>query len=173
MMSMSSSEGHVNEPRKSPSGESRPESRIVTAPSAAAGTGVDSAGEGLGSGSGDEVAEGELRDRQASRLSVLVVDDEESIREFFAVFLAQEGHRVKTLDDPRHALEVLRADTYHVVILDLMMPELSGMDLLEQIRRTDDDIAIVICTGYPTVETATVSISHEVSAYIRKPFEPA
>ena len=51
-------------------------------------------------------------------------------------------------------LDALRADTYHLVILDLMMPALSGMDLLEQIRKADDDIAIVICTGYPSVDTA-------------------
>ena len=58
-------------------------------------------------------------------------------------------------------------------MLDLMMPKLSGLDLLAQIRAVDDDIAVIILTGYPSLETATASIQHEVSAYIHKPFTPA
>ena len=106
-----------------------------------------------------------------AQLNILVVDDDENVREFFAVFLAQEGHRVRTLSDPTEAIAALRDDEYHVVILDLMMPKLSGMDLLEQVRHADDDIAVIVCTGYPSVDTATSSIAHEVSAYIKKPFE--
>jgi DNA-binding NtrC family response regulator len=114
---------------------------------------------------------GERRVVPSFQLNILVVDDEESVREFFEVFLAQDGHRVRTLSDPTTALSALRDDEYHVVILDLMMPKLSGMDLLEQVRKADDDIAIVICTGFPSIETATTSIVHEVSAYIKKPFD--
>jgi DNA-binding NtrC family response regulator len=114
---------------------------------------------------------GDRRPAATSQLSILIVDDEENIREFLSVFLTQEGHRVRAISDPTEAIEALREQEYHVVVLDLMMPKLSGMDLLEQIRKIDDDIAVVICTGYPSVETATGSITHEVSAYIKKPFE--
>src|SRR4051794_17061591 len=65
----------------------------------------------------------------------------------------------------------MRETEYHVVILDLMMPKLSGMDLLGQIRKADDDIAVIIFTGNPSLETAKGSIEHEVSAYISKPFD--
>ncbi len=51
-----------------------------------------------------------------------------------------------------------------------MMPKLSGIDLLSMIRKADDDIAVIILTGYPSLETATASIEFEVSAYIKKPF---
>jgi DNA-binding NtrC family response regulator len=51
-----------------------------------------------------------------------------------------------------------------------MMPKVSGLDLLAQIRAVDDDIAVIILTGYPSLETASASIQHEVSAYIHKPF---
>ena len=51
-----------------------------------------------------------------------------------------------------------------------MMPKLSGIDLLGKIRQVDDDVAVIILTGYPSLETATSSIEHDVSAYIRKPF---
>ena len=57
-----------------------------------------------------------------------------------------------------------------MAVLDLMMPKLSGIDLLGQIRAEDDDLAVIILTGYPSLETATSSIEHEVSAYIHKPF---
>jgi DNA-binding NtrC family response regulator len=59
---------------------------------------------------------------------------------------------------------------FHLVILDLMMPKLSGLDLLAQIRAADNDIAVIILTGYPSLETASASIQHDVSAYIQKPF---
>ena len=106
-----------------------------------------------------------------SQLSILVVDDEKAVCEFLEEFLTQEGYRVRTVSDPTQALDMMRATEFHVVILDLMMPKLSGMDLLGQIRKADDDIAVVIFTGHPSLETATGSIEHEVSAYIKKPFD--
>jgi DNA-binding NtrC family response regulator len=67
-------------------------------------------------------------------------------------------------------LAALTGAEFHVVVLDLMMPKLNGIELLGQVRSADDDIAIIILTGYPSLESATSSIEHDVSAYIRKPF---
>ena len=106
------------------------------------------------------------------QLSVLVVDDDQEIREFLKDFLEGEGYSVTLLSDPTSAVASLKENQYHLVILDLMMPELNGIDLLAQIRQTDDDVAIIILTGHPSLETATTSIELEVSAYIRKPFTP-
>ncbi len=103
-------------------------------------------------------------------LNVLVVDDDPDVCEYLGDFLGSEGYHVKLLQDPTETLDALRAAEYHVVVLDLMMPKLSGLDLLGQIRAEDDDLAIIILTGYPSLETATSSIEHEVSAYIHKPF---
>jgi len=104
------------------------------------------------------------------QLNVLVVDDDKDVCEYLEDFLASEGYRVKCVNDPTQALGEVKADDYHVCVLDLMMPKLNGIDLLEQIRQTDDDLAVIILTGYPSLETATSSIQHDVSAYIRKPF---
>jgi len=104
------------------------------------------------------------------QLSILVVDDDQDVCEYLEDFLGHEGYRVVTLNDPARAMEEIRASDYHLIILDLMMPKVSGIDLLEQIRKIDNDIAVVILTGYPSLESATVSIQHEVSAYITKPF---
>jgi len=81
------------------------------------------------------------------------------------------GIEVTTLNDPTETLEVLREGTFHIVILDLVMPGMHGIDLLDQIRKYDNDIAIVVVTGYPTVETAVQSLKQSVSDYIRKPFD--
>jgi DNA-binding NtrC family response regulator len=111
--------------------------------------------------------------RTASKLSVLVVDDDQDIREYLQDFLTGEGFEVTTLADPSLAVERIRDEVFHLVVLDLMMPKVSGLELLAQIRSVDDDIAVIILTGYPTLETASASIQHDVSAYIHKPFTPA
>jgi DNA-binding NtrC family response regulator len=110
------------------------------------------------------------KQRDVPQLSILVVDDDPDVCEYLHDFLASEGYSVTVLNDPTRTLEQMRGEEYHVVVLDLMMPKLSGIDLLGQIRESDDDIAIIILTGYPSLETATSSIEHDVSAYLRKPF---
>lgn len=104
------------------------------------------------------------------QLSFLVVDDDNDVCEYLQDFLASEGYGVRCINDPTQVLDTLRHDEYHVCVLDLMMPKLNGIDLLGQIRQADDDIAVIILTGYPSLESAASSIEHDVSAYIRKPF---
>ena len=110
--------------------------------------------------------------RTSHKISVLVVDDDQDIREYLQDFLSTEGYEVTTLGDPTLAVERIRDEVFHLVVLDLMMPRVSGLDLLAQIRAVDDDIAVIILTGYPSLESASASIQHEVSAYIQKPFTP-
>lgn len=105
-----------------------------------------------------------------SGLSIVIVDDDRDVCEYLHDFLSSDGHRVQCENDPTRALEILRDAECHVCVLDLMMPKLSGLELLNQIRQMDDDIAIIVLTGYPSLETATVSITHDVSAYLKKPF---
>lgn len=104
------------------------------------------------------------------QLNILVVDDDQDVCEYLEDFLTTEGYAVCCVNDPTLALDHLRKEDFHVCVLDLMMPKLSGIDLLEKIRAADDDLAVIILTGYPSLETATSSIQHDVSAYIRKPF---
>jgi DNA-binding NtrC family response regulator len=105
-----------------------------------------------------------------SQLKLLVVDDDKDVCQYLGDFLTHDGHQVITVHDPTQALDTLRSGDFHICILDLMMPKLSGIDLLTDIRRVDDDLAVIIMTGYPSLETATASIEHDVSAYIKKPF---
>ena len=105
------------------------------------------------------------------QLSLLVVDDDVDVCTYLEEFLSRDGFAVRAVHDPAEAVEVVRQGDFHICIVDLMMPRISGIDLLGQIRRLDDDIAIIILTGHPSLDTATASIQHDVSAYIRKPFD--
>ena len=107
----------------------------------------------------------------AHQLSLLVVDDDVDVCNYLEELLARDGFAVQAVHDPAEAVEVLRQGEFHICIVDLMMPRISGIDLLGQIRRLDDDVAVIILTGHPSLETATASIQHDVSAYIRKPFD--
>ena len=104
-------------------------------------------------------------------IRILIIDDDKDICEYMQLLLSQSGYEVTAATDPRKGIAELQNDEYHVVILDIMMPELNGMEALEEIRRFDSDIAIIIFTGYPSVDTAASSIEHNVSAYIKKPFD--
>jgi DNA-binding NtrC family response regulator len=105
-----------------------------------------------------------------SQLSLLVVDDDKDVCEYLEDFLTHDGYRVVTVSDPTSVVETLRQGEFHICIIDLMMPKMSGVDLLSHIRKVDNDLAVIILTGYPSLETATASIEHDVSAYVKKPF---
>lgn len=104
-------------------------------------------------------------------IRILIIDDDKDICEYMQLLLSQSGYEVTAETDARAALELLREEEFHVVILDIMMPELNGMELLERIRDFDSDIAIIIFTGYPSVDTAVTSMKYNVSDYIKKPFD--
>ncbi|MFP4597743.1 MAG: response regulator [Persicimonas sp.] len=104
-------------------------------------------------------------------IRILIIDDDKDICEYMQLLLSQSGYEVTAQTDARAALELLREEEFHVVILDIMMPELNGMELLERIRDFDSDIAIIIFTGYPSVDTAVTSMKYNVSDYIKKPFD--
>jgi DNA-binding NtrC family response regulator len=103
---------------------------------------------------------------------VLVVDDDQAILEFMETFLTKDGFEVTTLADPKDAPAEVKDGGYHLVVLDLMMPGLGGVEVLEQIRRVDSDVAVVIFTGYPSLDTAVQSMKLDAVDYLKKPFNP-
>ena len=103
---------------------------------------------------------------------VLVVDDDQAILEFMETFLTKDGFEVTTLANPKDAPEAVKAGGFHLVVLDLMMPGLGGVEVLEQIRRVDSDVAVVIFTGYPSLDTAVQSMKLDAVDYLKKPFNP-
>jgi len=89
--------------------------------------------------------------------------------ELFQDLLSMEGFEVTTLSDPTVVVERLRDEVFHLVVLDQTMPKLTGLELLGEIRAFDDDIAVIMTTVNPSLETAAASIPYGVSAYIRLP----
>ena len=103
---------------------------------------------------------------------VLVVDDDKSICDYMETFLTKDGFKVKTLNDPSLVADEVKEGGYHLVVLDLMMPKLDGVSVLERIRKVDSDVAVVIFTGYPSLDTAVRSMKLDAVDYLRKPFNP-
>jgi len=110
--------------------------------------------------------------RGSQQIRILVVDDEPDNAELFRALLAREGYSITTLNDPTRVVSTLKEGNFHLVILDMMMPKMSGTEVLEQIRIVDDDIAVIVATGFPTVETAVASLKASASDYVKKPVEP-
>ncbi|MDH3199691.1 MAG: response regulator [Myxococcales bacterium] len=105
-------------------------------------------------------------------VKVLVVDDDPAILEFMETFLTKDGFEVTTIAEPRDAPDEVKDGGYHLVVLDLMMPGLGGVEVLEQIRKVDSDVAVVIFTGYPSLDTAVQSMKLDAVDYLKKPFNP-
>ena len=106
-----------------------------------------------------------------SRLNILVVDDDPDFNAFMEEFLTNEGYDVKAITDPKLAIPEAKTGEYQLVFLDLMMPGLKGSDVLDQIRRFDEDIVVVIMTGYPSVESSVQAMQAKAFDYLTKPFE--
>ncbi len=107
----------------------------------------------------------------AQDIRILIVDDDEDICAYMQTMLVSAGYEVCTLPDPTLAIEEIRAKDYHVLIIDLMMPKMDGIELIKRIRKVDSDIAVVVFTGYPSVETAIDALKLNVSDYVKKPFD--
>jgi response regulator RpfG family c-di-GMP phosphodiesterase len=102
---------------------------------------------------------------------ILVVDDERVIREILAEFLALEGFSVNTVEDGEKALTELRLRPYDLLITDLKMPRVSGLQLLEKIEQERLGVLTVLMTGFGTVETAIEAMKRGAYDYLLKPFK--
>ena len=102
---------------------------------------------------------------------ILIVDDDKDICAYMETMLSASGYQVATMTDPTAVVERIREEEFHILVIDLMMPQIDGIELIERIRRVDTDVAIVVFTGYPSVETAIDALKLNVSDYVKKPFD--
>jgi len=103
---------------------------------------------------------------------VLVVDDEEIVRESLGGWLAQDGHEIETVPDGPAALERVKAGRWSILLVDLKMPGMDGLQVLEQVKKLQPEAAVVIMTAYATVDTAVTAIKLGAYDYLVKPFDP-
>lgn len=102
--------------------------------------------------------------------SILVIDDEEGIRKGCIRVLRPAGYRVETATGFQDGLNRIRSDQFDLILLDVMMPDGKGIDLLEPIRERDPEAIAILITGYATVELAVDAIKRGAYDFISKPF---
>jgi DNA-binding NtrC family response regulator len=106
------------------------------------------------------------------RTRVLIVDDEEIVRESLGGWLEKDGHFVASAPDGRSAVELLKREKWNVVLLDLKMPGMDGLQVLAESMKLQPDAAAVIMTAYATVDTAVQAMKLGAFDYLVKPFDP-
>jgi DNA-binding NtrC family response regulator len=105
----------------------------------------------------------------ADPITVLVVDDERSNVESLEKIFAREGMRVLTAYDAKHALDVLRQHRVHVVLTDLMMPGVTGLELLRAVKQVSQEVEVVLMTAYGSVEAAVSAMRDGAYDFVEKP----
>ena len=100
---------------------------------------------------------------------VLVVDDEVAILRLLKEALTQWGYEVATAGSVTEALEAIRTGLFDAALTDIRMPDMSGLDLLREIKKQDESIEVVIMTGYPTISSAVEALKEGAYDYLSKP----
>lgn len=102
--------------------------------------------------------------------TVLLVDDEPEILRTLKGFLTMNGYQVITAETGEEALRQIRTTKVHIVLSDIKMPGMSGVDLLKTIRDIDFSIQVIMMTGYSTFDLTLQALEHGAADYILKPF---
>ena len=111
------------------------------------------------------------RDHGAEAGRILVIDDEAIIREVLRDILSREGHTLTLVPDAESGLEALDRAEFDLIILDLMLPGMGGLEMLKEIKRRDPDQLVVLITAYGSVETAVQAMRMGAHDFLTKPFK--
>ncbi len=101
---------------------------------------------------------------------ILVVDDEKSMRDFLDIFLKQEGYRVRCVSSGKDAFEILEKKEFDLVITDIKMPDISGVEVLKKVNSLNLNTPVIMITAFASNETALEALNQGVYDYISKPF---
>jgi two-component system response regulator AtoC len=110
---------------------------------------------------------------EPQRIKVLIAEDEESLGTILEQFLVSRGYQVTTARDGRSALQYLRNESFDVALLDIIMPELDGLEVLRQVRDESAPPEVIIITGNGTIETAITAMKLGAYDYLSKPYRMA
>jgi two-component system response regulator PilR (NtrC family) len=106
-----------------------------------------------------------------SRESILVVDDEEVMRDVLSSLLSQAGYGVSVAENGAEGVALARRGSYAGAIVDMMLPEMDGMEVLEELKRIDPELVVLMITAYASVETAIAAVKKGAFDYVAKPFK--
>lgn len=104
--------------------------------------------------------------------NILIIDDEESMRAGCMQALSEEGYHLKAAEDGYRGLEMIDRESFDVIILDLKMPGISGMDVLRRIKESDRNSVVIIITAYGTIDFAVKAMRQGAYDFLTKPFTP-
>lgn len=102
-------------------------------------------------------------------MKILVVDDEEGARELFSTILSDEGYTIALATNGEEALALFNNDSFDLVITDIKMPVMDGLQLLQEIRKTGSKTDVIMVTAYGEVESYLKAMSLGAAEYINKP----
>jgi two-component system, NtrC family, response regulator HydG len=107
-----------------------------------------------------------------SELGILVVDDELIVRDSLTKWFREDGFRVDAAPDGPTALKKLQTETWNLILVDIKMPGMDGMELLHRVKRLNSNTVVIIITAFATVETAVRALKEGAYDYITKPIDP-
>ncbi len=102
---------------------------------------------------------------------VLVIDDEKGLRDMLSYTLARRGFRVKAVESGEKGLEAARAEEIDAVLCDIMMPGMSGLQVLETLKRERPGLEVILATGFPSSESSARAAELGAFAYLAKPYD--
>ncbi len=103
---------------------------------------------------------------------ILIVDDETNVRVVFSDVLRKENYIVKVAEDGPEAIKAVDEETFDLALVDLRMPRMDGIEVLENIKKRKPQIPVIIYTGYGSVTTAVEAMRKGAADYLNKPFSP-
>lgn len=106
------------------------------------------------------------------KISILIVDDEDSVRESLNLWFTEDGYRVECAENAKKALSILESDVFDIILTDLKMPGMDGLELLQRIKTLNKDSIIIVMTAFATVDTAVKALKEGAFDYVTKPFDP-
>ncbi|MCK9411132.1 MAG: sigma-54 dependent transcriptional regulator [Prolixibacteraceae bacterium] len=108
----------------------------------------------------------------AKKISILIVDDEESVRDSLYNWFIEDGYYVECAENAKKALTILQSDNFDIVLADIKMPGMDGLEMLKRIKSLKSDSIVIIMTAFATVDTAVQALKDGAFDYVTKPFDP-
>ncbi|MDD2423600.1 MAG: response regulator [Candidatus Cloacimonetes bacterium] len=102
---------------------------------------------------------------------ILLVDDDRLLREVIGEYLVLNGYHVDMAEDATHALTKFKPGSYGLALIDVVLPGMNGLELMQELRAQDSELFCLIMTGYHTIDSAYKSMVEGASDYIIKPFQ--
>ncbi|MEA1877009.1 MAG: sigma-54 dependent transcriptional regulator [Bacteroidota bacterium] len=104
--------------------------------------------------------------------SILIVDDEQSVRDSLYNWFVEDGYNVERAENAKKALAILEADCYDIVLADVKMPGMDGLEMLKRIKYLREETIVIIMTAFASVDTAVQALKDGAFDYVTKPFDP-